>query len=51
MVLEGLGSLLGASWADLETSWGFGEPLGIVFGLLEVILEPHGASWGRLGAS
>ena len=40
MVLVGLGSLLGASWADLEASWGFWGPLGIVLGLLEVILEP-----------
>ena len=50
VVLGGLGSLLGASWADLEASWGFGGPLGIVLGLLEVILEPLGAVLGLLGA-
>ena len=40
MVLVGLGSLLGASWADLEASWGFRRPLGVVLAFLRVILEP-----------
>ena len=50
MVLGGLGSLLGASWADLEASWGFGGPLGIVLGLLEVMLEPLGEVLVLLGS-
>ena len=49
MVLGGLGSLLGASWADLEASWGGSGPLGSVLGLLGVILEPLGAVLVLLG--
>ena len=50
MVLVGLGSLLGASWADLEASWGFLGPPGTVLGLLEVILDPLGAVLVLVGA-
>ena len=49
MVLGGLGSLLGASWADLEASWGLWGPPRTVLGLLEVILEPLGAVLVLLG--
>ena len=47
--MEGLGSLLGASLADLQVSWVVWVTLGAVLGLLEVILEPLGAVLGPLG--